>query len=155
MSFRSLLRDTAMEMVESGRPLIANDVVKEVQVRYPEEYAAEVDRLAFNACNREAKKLLKDLSEDDGKAQLTLPGLDLPSVIAIPCEGGDFVYRATYACTLDEVEAGRIVRASNVLAAQAKLDSYDENLRRLRPVMESHPGITVGDAAKIIAGEAS
>lgn len=150
MTFRNLLRPLALEMVSSGRPVIAADIVREAQRRYPDEYVAEVDRLAWNAAQREVKDVLHSLSEDDQSAQFALPGLDLPSIIAVPTEGGEFAYRATGACTWDDLVAGRSVRSDNVTAAQAKLDSYDGNLTLLRPVMEGTK-LTTAEAARKLA----
>jgi hypothetical protein len=149
MSFRNFLRPLVLEMLEDGRAVIAADVVKEAQVRYPDEYADEVGRLAFNAANREVKDFLKSLSEDDDSPQLALPGLDLPSVIAIPTEGG-FVYKATASCDWGELRAGLSTREQNVAAAQRKLDAYLEQLDLLRPVMEG-TSLTTQEAARILA----
>lgn len=149
MSFRSLIRPLVVEIIERGRPIIAADVVKEAQRRYPDEFFDETERLAFNAATREVKDVLRSLTEDDNSPQLALPGLTLPSVIAIPVEG-DYVYQRTSACRWDDVLAGRTVRSDNVTAAQQKLDTYDENIEVLRPLMESS-GLTVGQAIKKLA----
>lgn len=146
MSFRGFLRPLVLEMLEGGHRLIAADVVKEAQVRYPSEYADEVDRLAFNAANREVKEFLKSLSEDDDAPQLALPGLDLPSVIAIPVEGG-FAYKSTASCNWEELSAGLSTREANVTAAQRKLDTYIEQLDLLAPLMEG-TSLTTAEAAR-------
>jgi hypothetical protein len=151
MSFRAFLRPLVLEMLEGGHQLIAADVVKEAQIRYPAEYGDEVDRLAFNAANREVKDFLKSLSEDDDSPQLALPGLDLPSVIAIPVEGG-FAYKSTASCDWSELGAGLSTREINVASAQRKLDTYRENLDLLRPVMEGTPLTTAEAARKLMGG---
>jgi hypothetical protein len=137
-------------MIEAGTPVIAADIVKEAQVRYPSQFADETNRLAFNAATREVKDVLRILTDDDEAPQLTLPGLSLPSVIAIPVEG-DYVYRATSACNWPELQAGRTLRADHVAAAVTKLDAYDENLDLLRPIMEG-TNLTVAQAARKLAG---
>lgn len=147
MSFRSHLRDIALDMIQSADSVIAADVVRRAQIDFPEDFADEANRLAFNAANTEVKNLLKSMSEDDDAAQLAMPGLTFPSVIAIPAEGG-FVYKMTAVCDLDELDAGRSVRSENVTAAQVKLDNYDENLRRVCTVMSANPGMLVGEAAQ-------
>lgn len=151
VSFRQLIRPLVIEMISTSKPTIAADIVKEAQRRYPVEFADETNRLAFNAATREAKDVLRSLSEDDESPQLSLPGLTLPSVIAIPTEGGDYMYRLTATCEWSELVRGRAVRADHVQAAQRKLDTYDENIEVLRPHMEG-TSLTVKDAARRIAG---
>lgn len=147
MSFRSLIRPLAVEMIEAGQRVIVADVVREAQRRYPAEFVDETQRLAFNAATREAKDVLKTLTEDDDSPQLELPGLALPSVIALPSGEGEFIYKATASCTWPELEAGEHIRKQNVVAAVAKLDTYRANLDVLRPVMKG-TSLTAAQAAR-------
>ena len=149
--FRQLIRPIVIEMISTGKPTIAADIVKEARRRHPVEFADETNRLAFNAATREAKDVLRSLSEDDESPQLSLPGLTLPSVIAIPTEGGDYTYRLAATCKWPELVSGRSIRADHVEAAQRKLDTYDENIEVLRPHMEG-TSLTVKQAARRIAG---
>src|SRR5690606_2007167 len=80
-------------------------------------------------------KLMRDLSEDDAPTQLSLPGLGLPSAIAVQTAEGTYYVRSDKA-TWDELLAGRQIREANVSAAQAKLAAYDESCDLLRPYME-------------------
>ena len=153
MSLRNLFREIAIDMFENGRTVIPDDIIRTSMVEHPDDFATESDRLVRNAAKREVTDVLKDLTDDDGTGQLTIPGLSLPTVIAIPIEGG-YVYKPSAVCGWVDVVAGRAVRADNVSAAQAKLDNYDDNINRLRPVMEG-TSLTVAEAARILLGEAA
>lgn len=135
MSFSERVHDIAMQRVQQGKPVIIPDIVREARDRYPQDFTADGERLADLAARRELKSMLRRMSEDDGTGQLSLPGIDLPTLIALPVDGEDFIYKRSVDCTFDELERGRLVRARNVTAAQEKLDHYDEQLDVLRPQM--------------------
>jgi hypothetical protein len=153
VSLKNLFRTIAIDMFEDGRTVVPDDIIRTAMLKFPVEFAEESDRLVRNAAKNEVTAVLKDLSDDDGSGQLALPGLSLPTVIALPTEGG-YVYKPSAACDWPEVVQGRQVRADNVSAAQAKLDNYDDNLSRLRPVMEG-TSLTVAEAARILLGDAA
>src|SRR5207253_6600704 len=111
-------------------------------------FASEQDRLVLQAAERIAKAIMKGLTENDN-SQLGLPGLTLPSAIAVPQdEEGGYYYVRTDKAHWPELLAGRELRVENVQRAQAKLDAYEESLRLLRPVMEDDVEMTVGDALR-------
>lgn len=136
MNLREVVRSTVGDALAGGGEAVVPEMVKLIMTTHPDVFGAEAERLAFNALTREVKDYLRSLTDDeDGGGQMSLPGLDLPSAIALPTEGG-YVYKATRFCTFDELQQGRQVRLQNVERATAKLDTYDEGLARLAPVME-------------------
>ena len=153
MNFKALLNQALADKVAAGEEVVIPAVVQKTVMQYPEEFGDTQYELALKAANRWAKDYMRQLSNDDESAQLKLPGVDLPSVLAIPAEGGDFVYRASAFCQWPEVEAAGKVRDDNVARAQAKRDHYSEQMETLRPYMEGTDR-TVAEAVEIMLGEA-
>lgn len=153
MNFKSLLNQALADKVAAGEQVIIQSVVHETIMRYPEEFSDMQYDGAVRAANRMAKDFMRSLSNDDDSAQLKLPGVDLPSVLAIPAEGGDFVYRASAFCKWGEVEGAFKVRDDNVVKVQAKRDHFSEQMETLRPYMEG-TDLTVAEAVELMLGDA-
>ena len=98
-------------------------------------------------------KLMRDLTDDDGQQTLGFTDLELPSAIAVQHPDGTYYVRSDKA-NWDELMAGRALRESNVVAAQAKLDAYDESCDLLRPYMDG-TGRTVADAVRQMRDDAA
>lgn len=148
LSLHSILHDCANALLDEQQHVEAGEVVLCAQQRYGDVFIAEQERLVFQAAARIAKSIMRDMAMDDDD-QLSLPGINLPSAIAVPHENEDGYYyvRTDKACW-SELEAGRELRVSNVRRAQQKLDQYDEALLRLQPIMEHEPDLTVADAVE-------
>lgn len=151
MSFRSILAESAHLLLDQESRIRAEDVVAEVKSREPDLFAAESGRLAVEAASRIVKDLLRSLSEDDHTDdQTSLPGLVLPTAIAVEDEAGNFYYVKALQANRDELRAGRAQRVANVARAQRRLDQYDESLDLLLPVM-TDDAMTVEDAVRQLA----
>ena len=153
MNFKSLLNQALADKVAAGEQIIIPSVVHETIMRHPDEFSDMQYDGAVRAANRMAKDFMRSLSNDDDSAQLKLPGVDLPSVLAIPAEGGDFVYRASAFCKWGEVEGAFKVRDDNVVKVQAKRDHFSEQMETLRPYMEG-TDLTVAKAVELMLGDA-
>jgi hypothetical protein len=151
VNLSAALRECAVDLLETEERVDINHLVDCAEVRYPEAFAEETERLIRNAAARIAKGILTDLTADDtDPAQGRLPGLDLPSAIAVPGEvEGGYYYVRTDKARYEELLLGRHVRDSNVKHAQKKLDAYDESLDVLRPYMEG-TSRTVAEAIKLM-----
>lgn len=154
MNFKALLNQTLADKVAAGEQIIIPSVVHETIMRHPDEFSDMQYDGAVRAANRMAKDFMRSLSNDDDSAQLKLPGVDLPSVLAIPAEGGDFVYRASAFCKWGEVEGAFKVRDDNVVKVQAKRDHFSEQMETLRPYMEG-TDLTVAEAVELMLGDAA
>jgi hypothetical protein len=121
--------------------------------RHGDVFTSATQQMVEAAARDIVAKLMRDLTDDDGPAQLSLPGLELPSAIAVQHPDGTYYVRSDKA-TWSELLAGREIRTANVSAAQAKLDTYDESLDLLRPHMEG-TARTVAEAARLIAEAAA
>lgn len=152
MSVRSILRECAADLLDTEPSVTVDQVVACAYRRHGDAFAAATEQLVLRAARAEVAKLMRDLTEDD--EQQTLPGLSLPSAIAVRTPDGTYYVRADKA-TWGELVAGRAVRADNVAAAQAKLDAYDDTMDLLRPLMEPNPCMTVAGALALIAGDAA
>ena len=152
MNFKALLNQALADKVAAGEEVVVAAVVQKTVMQYPEEFSDTQHELALKAANRWAKDYMRQLSNDDESAQLKLPGVDLPSVLAIPAEGGDFVYRASAFCKWGEVEGAFKVRDDNVVKVQAKRDHFSEQMETLRPYMEGTE-LTVAEAVELMLGQ--
>lgn len=150
MSIHSILRACAVDLLDTEPNVTVEQVVGCAYRRHGDEFATHAEQLVLASARTIVANLMRDLSDDDGAAQLTLPGLGLPSALAIPTPDGTYYVRTDKA-TWPELLAGREVRAVNVERAQAKLDTYDESLDLLRDVMEPDHSLTVTDALSIRA----
>ena len=154
MNFKALLNHALADKIAAGEQIVIPSVVHETIMRHPDEFSDMQYDGAVRAANRMAKDFMRSLSNDDDSAQLKLPGVDLPSVLAIPAEGGDFVYRASAFCKWGEVEGAFKVRDDNVVKVQAKRDHFSEQMETLRPYMEG-TDLTVAEAVELMLGDAA
>lgn len=153
MTIHSILRECATDLLDTEPTVTVDQVVSCAYRRHGDEFAAESERLVLASARQIVANLMRDLTDDEEDAQLTLPGLSLPSALAIPSPNGTYYVRTDKA-TWVELVAGRDVRAVNVERAQAKLDAYDDSLERLREVMEADPTLTVAQAIEKMAAKA-
>lgn len=148
MNVRAVLRECANDLLDTEPNVTVGQVVACAYRRHGDVFAAQAQKMVEAAARDIVANLMRDLSEDDGPTQLSIPGLDLPSAIAVQHPDGTYYVRSDKA-TWTELLAGRTVRESNVSAAQAKLDAYDESCDVLRPYMQG-TALTVGEAARLL-----
>lgn len=134
-SLRSVLRECAERLLEDQHRVAPEEIVECARLHHPGVFAIETDRLVLDAARRIAKTLMRDQATDDDGTQPRLPGISLPSAIAIP-EGDEYVYVRSDKATLEELEAGEVVRIRNVESAVAALDRYRASVTRLRPFFD-------------------
>lgn len=155
LTVNSVLTECAVSLLETEDDIDVDQVVGCAYARYGEVFTEAADRLVWNAARRIAKDVMRDLAEDDeDRDQQRLPGIRLPSAIAVPQGDGSYRYVLAEKATWDVLVAGRAVRTANVSRAQAKLDLYDEAVDLLRPFMENDPSCTVADALRRERGAA-
>lgn len=151
----SILTECAISLLETEDDVDVDHVVACAYNRYGDVFAESAERLVWSAARRIAKDVMRDLAEDeDNGGQQRLPGIHLPSAIAVPQQDGTFRYVLAEKATWEVLVAGRALRTANVARAQAKLDLYDETLDRLRPIMANDPTCTVADALRRERGAA-
>lgn len=107
------------------------------------EHAELIDTEMRSIVERFVVEAMKEQSQlaSDPLAQGVL--FDLPAAITT----APGVTKPLHACTWADLQAGRGLKVDNIDNAQAALDRYDSELRRLAPVMSERPGLTVFEAA--------
>lgn len=147
--------ETAHRLLAEGRCTV-EDVADDVMHEQHDAIQAEAKQLIYNQIKRIVKDLLRNLSEDedDPDAQQALPGLKLPTVIAVKKEDGEYEYVRADQANWDDLIAGLAEREQNIVRATVKRDQYRAELDRLRPWMASDPDCTVADALRKERGAA-
>lgn len=153
MSVRSVLRECALDLLDTEPNVTVEQVVNCAYRRHGETFAEESERLVLASARTEVARLMRDMIDDDDDEQ-QLPGFGLPSAICVQSPNGTYYVRADKA-TWPELQAGRRVRSDNVEAATRKLDRYDDALAELEPFMAGDDEITVGKAVAMMAEVAS
>lgn len=153
MNVHSVLRECAVDLLETEPQVTVAQVVACAYRRHGDVFIQATEQMVQAAAKTIVAKLMRDLSEDDAPTQLSLPGLGLPSAIAVQTAEGTYYVRSDKA-TWDELLAGRQIREANVSAAQAKLAAYDESCDLLRPYMEG-TGRTVAEAVRLLSEAAA
>lgn len=149
MKLSEALRLCANDLLETEPDVTIEQVVLCAEARYPNVIYDEQARLVRNAAMSEAKKILGQLSEDeDDRGQLSLPGLDLPTVLGVQDTNGDYRYIRTDKATWADIIAAESLREINVARAQMKLDRFREARGALAPFMETNPTVTVAEALR-------
>lgn len=148
MSVHRILRQCASDLLETEQSVTVEQVVQCAYRNHGEEFEAERERLVLNAAKTQVAKIMRELTEDEDTP--VLPGLGLPSAIAVQAPNGTYYVRSDKA-TWGELVAGRDVRSGNVTAARRKLSLYDEAMAELGPLMERNPGLTVAGAVRLLA----
>lgn len=154
MNVTSILRECANDLLDTEPNVTVEQVVGCAYRRHGDDFAAATERMVLAAARSIVANLMRDLTDDEGDGQLVLPGLSLPSAIAVQTPDGTYYVRSDKA-TWPELLAGREVRAQNAAAVMAKLHAYDESLETLRPVMEANQALTVTDALRKLRDEAA
>lgn len=108
----------------------------------------EADRMIYRQTVNEIKRILRRREEDSGATgQLSIPGIDLPSVVAVPAEvAGGHLYKSTLDCTWSDLEGAREIRRRNLEAVRTAFDVFDDSVESLREVMAADRHITVREA---------
>jgi hypothetical protein len=146
MTFRSVLRECAADLLETEDNVTVEQIVGCAYRNHPELFSAEAERMALASARVITAALLRELVEDDGE-QMTFTGFGLPSAICVQSPNGTYYVRADKA-TWPELCAGRSIRADNVAAVQRHLDRYDDALDQVRSLMEHEPTLTLADALR-------
>lgn len=154
MNIHAVLRECATDLLDTEPNVTVNSVVSCAYRRHGDAFVEAQQALVRQAATTIVRNLMRDLTSDDESPQLSLPGLDLPSAIAVQTDTGTYYVRSDKA-TWSELEAGEDVRAGNVAAAQSKLDTYRESMELLRPFMEGNPSVTVADAVRAMSKDAA
>lgn len=147
-TLNSILTECATSLLATEDEVDVDTIVACAYGQYGEVFAEERERLVWDAARRIAKNVMRSLSDDDESGQQRLPGLHLPSAIAVPKPDGSYIYVQTEKATWSVLRLGRLTRATNVDHAKTKLDQYDESLDRLRPFMETDALCTVTEALR-------
>lgn len=114
------------------------------------EYARISETNRRQGLLRDVKRFFDNLANDEEHSdQLQLPGLELPSYIAVPVDGRAYKYVPTHYATLADLEAGLEIRNRNANAAIEKRDRYAASVDKLRPIMKDNPAMTAEEAFRI------
>jgi hypothetical protein len=142
------LRDFVDARAESGR-LVVPILAQEFTLSHRAELTADADAHMLRRVKSEIRSYLH--GGNSAQDQLVLPGMDLPSFIAVRNAGSkDAEYVRTTDATWADLLSGREERVNNVSAAQAKLESYDRSMDLLRSVMSTNPAMSVKEALQLI-----
>jgi hypothetical protein len=116
-----------------------DDIVSCAWDRHGEVLTEHGQHLVWQQVRNVVKQVMRERSEDDDTddpTQQTIPGLGLPSAIAIPVGNNSYEYVRSDKATWEDLVAGRITREQNIVRAQRQLDRYDRALDTLRQYME-------------------
>ncbi len=149
MKLSEIIATSAEAVLAAGRCEI-DDVVAYAWRNYGEDLTGEATLLIGQAMRRNVKEHLRDLADDDapGDGQMSLPGLHLPSAIAVK-DGNRHYYVRSDQATWPELLAGLDTRERNIDRAVIQRDLYNDSVERLRPNMEDFPDRTVTEAVRI------
>lgn len=150
------IRETAERLLAEGRCTV-DEVAAEVEQLHGDVIGAEANALIYGQIKEIVRNLLHQLSEDEDDPdaqQQALPGLKLPTVIAVKRADGGYYYVRSDQAVWAELESGLETREENIVRAVVKRDQYRAQLDRLRPWMADDPGCTVADALRRERGSA-
>lgn len=153
MNVHAVLRECAADLLNTEPNVTVDQVVGCAYRRHGDAFNEAQQAMVLAAAKTIVAKLMRDLTDDDGQQTLGFTDLELPSAIAVQHPDGTYYVRSDKA-NWDELMAGRALRESNVVAAQAKLDAYDESCDLLRPYMDG-TGRTVADAVRQMRDDAA
>jgi hypothetical protein len=144
-----LLTECAHAELAEGRCTV-DDVAARAERLHAELIEAESMELVRQRIKDIVKKLLRDLAEDEDseQAQQALPGLKLPSAIAVRRTDDAIYYVRADMATWSELQAGLAEREQNIVRAVIRRDQFQETVDRLRPWMEHDPACTVAEALR-------
>lgn len=136
-------------VLEVSERATVDDIVSCAWDRHADLLAEHGNQLVWQQVRNLVKNIMRERSsdDDDETVQQTIPGLGLPSAIAIPTGGNAYEYVRSDKATWEDLLAGRTTRESNIVHAQRQLDRYDRALDALRPFMEGTT-LTAGEAAR-------
>ena len=142
------IREVAQRLLDEGRCTI-EDVADEVMSDNADLIEAEARALIYKQIKATVKTLLGRLSDDDETEDAPmLPGLKLPSVIAVRRKDGGYDYVRTDQAVWSDLQAGLREREDNIVRATAKRDRYRDGMDRLRPWMQDDESVTVAEALR-------
>lgn len=127
-----------------------DDVVERAYEVHGELIDIETKELLYKQVKRIVTSILKRMSEDEDEQgdDQALPGLKMPSTIAVRREDGSYYYVRTDQAVWTEVEAGLKEREDNIVRATVKRDQYRAGMDRLRPYMANNEAVTVAEALR-------
>jgi hypothetical protein len=146
---KEAIANEARRQLDAGRRTDEEKVVKAVIRKHSDLVLDEADQLMRAQMMRLAVDYLRRMApaDDAPGEQIQIEGLGVPAVIAIPetsDEPGYFV--SMWAATLREVEQGLSARRRNANAVMKRLEDYEAFYKRVRPIMQREPAMTVGEA---------
>ena len=147
-NYTIILRDMVGEFLDSGVEFQPTDIADQFTERHGDLLLSNAKHNLRRDLVREIKNMLKGFTEDDlTNGQLTIPGIELPTAIAIPAEtASGFVYKNSLNCTWDDIQGGIAVRKRHVTDASRKLDQMVASAEMLRSEMAYDRTITVREA---------
>lgn len=125
-------------VLDDNERATVDDIVSCAWDRHGDTLLEHGQQMVWQQVRSIVKSIMRERSQDDDddSAQQTIPGLGLPSAIAIPVGGNTFEYVRSDKATWDDLIAGRATREANIVHAQRQLDRYDRAVDTLRPFME-------------------
>jgi len=146
-TYTATLCEVIDELMASGEGFQLGDVATRMIEQHGELLRDRAEKAQYRQIINDAKTILRKMSDDDTLQQEALPGLGLPSAIAIPAETeSGFVYKSSLNCTWDDLQGGIEVRRRHLQTAGAKYDQMVDEVEALRPEMEYDRTITVRQA---------
>lgn len=139
-SLSSRLHDEAIEYVMQSGGARFDDIVEHLIDAFGEDLEREAQRLSRDYVRRVAKDALRDREGE----QRTLPGFNLPRIISTHDSESAVIHIATVDAVQAQWLAHRLVKESNVAAANAELKKFDELTDLFNIVWAEHPEWTVG-----------
>lgn len=138
------------DQLGSDDAVLPGEVTEMVMELFPELVEERATDLIKRCITRWVKDIMRAQTTEDDE-QYPIPGLVLPTAIAIPTSTGDIRYLRTDKARWQDLEAGLKMRNINIARANAKLRRYVESMDRLRPIMQGKPRMTVAQAIRKLA----
>lgn len=146
-SLHEAIVKTTTTALEEGRCRV-DEIAVRVEQNFPELVDSEAERLVHNHIKHIAKRVLRDLAEQDQEG-FDFPEIKLPVAIAVLDDQGEITYVHAAHATWSDLQAGIWFRVENIRRAVARKKLYDAAIKRLRPYMENNPLMTVSDALRL------
>lgn len=144
-----LITEVVHRVLDEGRCTV-DEVADQAIAQYGDLIDAEAKALVYKQIKSIVRRLLRDLSdnEDDPDAEQALPGLKLPTTIAVKRADGVYEYLRADQAVWEDLQAGLVEREQNIVRATIKRDQFRSEMDRLRPWMADDASCTVADALR-------
>lgn len=148
--FRRVLFQTADQLASEGKRCEIDDVIRRAMEAHPDAWQSSAADLQWQGARRILKDYYRKLTADEDTAQLSLPGIHLPSQICVRRPGNKPYYVPTAYAVYDELVAGEDERQTNIDAAIRAKRIYTASFDQVRDLMEANREMSLSEAVQLV-----